>query len=220
MPPASLVHTRTRPHTWGSVQSPQPRWAWLTWQSGVEATRGSQASRRLRGSASVSLAASVNPRRRKSALLPAPARPAPAPSVFCVVNTEARSPQPQGGGSIEEIEPQAHNWKPDRLAGVNGARYTRCAKKKETIMQRPGRRARVSLEAFNPYPPVPLLTSLLPPLPSAPDPGWVMPQGPRSVLQHHLSSGKEWEPGYPKCFMRQCLGYHRKSRGNVSFIHF
>lgn len=156
-PPASCTHTRTRPHAWASVQSPPPRWACLAWQSGVEAARGPQASRRLGGSASVSLAASVNRRRRKSALLPTPARPAsapagPSPSVSCVVNTQAGSPHPQGGGSIEEIELKAHNWKLDRLADVNGARYTRCTKKKETIMQRPGEEGSCISGSLQPLP--------------------------------------------------------------------
>lgn len=79
-------------------------------------------------SASISLAALVNPR-------------GASPSAPCALLTPSLLPThrpfspPPSLGEHQEIETQAHNWKPDRFAGVNGALYTRCIKVKQTIMQ-------------------------------------------------------------------------------------
>lgn len=102
-------------------------------------------------SASVSLAALVNLREEHPLLRPG--RPTDALSVLCCQHTGPVSPPPSLG-EHQEIETQAHNWKPDRFAGANGALYTRCTKVKETIMQpvQGGALLPLSWDAFHRYP--------------------------------------------------------------------
>lgn len=208
--PRQPRHTRSLPLPWGSAQSPR---------QGAPGSLGKAQLRpglgQLRGILPAwLLRAPVEEEERppSAPLRPAPAPAGPSPSVFCFVDTPGPFFSPPRLGSMEEIEPH-------RLAGVIGA-ATLGAKLKKTIRQRPWEEGSCISGSLQPLPNRPRLTSLLPPLLSAPDPGGVMTQGPRSVLQHHLSSGKEWGPGSPTFFLRQCLQYHWKSWGKVSCIHF
>lgn len=127
------MHACTLPHAPGlcSVLAAKGGLAHLTWQSRVETTGSPQAWRLLRTipQASAGLPQSAGGDERASSLQ----RPAPYTftcsaltfSILCCQFTRPMSPPPSSG-SIQEIEPQAHNWKPVRFAGVNGILYTRC----------------------------------------------------------------------------------------------